>query len=104
MPSKEESAYKVVHVRSVNEQIESLVQKASLFNRRQEVVSALEVIVHNLQARPLAYGDPEYRTRHPSGLVCHAVEPPLLARFVTYEAEKVVCSLYLQAMPHTFLA
>jgi hypothetical protein len=49
----------------------------------------------HLENRPLEWGDPEYHTKQPGGLVCHGIIDPLFVRFVVYEAQKVVVIINL---------
>jgi hypothetical protein len=102
MPAKEEAPYKIEYMGPVKAQIRDLVLKASALNKQQEVLDALRIIVHQLRTRPLEWGEPKHRTRHPGGLVCLGIRRPLRVRFVTYDAEKVVCLLEVRALAESF--
>jgi hypothetical protein len=103
MPSQEASPYHVEPVGPAKEQMRRLIQKGASLNRKQEVVDALNVIIRRLRTQPLEWGDPEYRTRHPGGMVVRGAKDPVFVRYAVYEDEKAVLLLKVQAMPRSFL-
>jgi hypothetical protein len=70
--------------------------------------SAFSKVVHRIEERlrsaPLDWGDPEYNTKHPGGVVCHGLDDPLLVRFAVYEAEQAVLIIEVEPLPNSPLA
>jgi hypothetical protein len=91
--------YRVDRLSQVTAQVRFLADKANRLGLGGVYVAALKQILEKLQTEPLAWADPEYHTIHEGGTVCHAIQSPLLVRYVVYEPERVVCILALVALP-----
>jgi hypothetical protein len=78
------SDYTVDRVPQVDEQIRALVRKSAAAGEVEHVFAALDMMLLQLKTKPLEWGDPEFRTHKPGGLVFHGICPPLLARYAVY--------------------
>lgn len=101
MPDNAEQSgpYKVGRLAVVNEQIRQIGQKAKLLGMRQEIENALLAVVSKLEAEPLTWGDPQYATRHPGGLVLRGLRFPLIVRYAAFEHERAVIILDMRVFP-----
>ena len=99
MPDMPRIPYVVDHLARVDEQIQTLADKAARRGVHQEYVRALKSLVDRLRTEPLRWGDQEYNTRREGGVVCHTICPPLIAQYVVYELERVVCILGIKPLP-----
>jgi hypothetical protein len=101
MPDNAEpsGSYKVSRLEIVNEQIRQLGQRATLLGMSQEIKDALLEVVAKLETEPLTWGDPQYATRHPGGLVLRGLRFPLLVRYAAFENERAVIILHLRVFP-----
>jgi len=88
----------------VNQQICDLAQKATTLGIRQTYVDTLHMALDHLENHPLDWGDPEYHTKEPGGLVCHGIVGPLFFRFVVYETQKIVIICDIIPSPFSELA
>jgi hypothetical protein len=52
-------------------------------------------VLDKLKSDPVHWGDPEYHTAHPGGIVCHGICNPLFVRYVVYTREQSVVILKL---------
>jgi hypothetical protein len=89
--------YRVGRNAAVDEQIKSLAataRKLGIFKLYQD---ALLKIVELLTNAPLDFGDPDYHTKLPGGIICHAVHQPLLVRFAVFEDQQIVQILEIKA-------
>ena len=86
----------------VNQQIRTLAERAKARGLLGLYLDSLRKVVSNLEDRPLEWGDPEYHTKQPGGLVCHGTADPLLVRFVVFELQQVV--VIIDILPMSLLA
>jgi hypothetical protein len=91
--------YKVAKFPAVDQQIIALVEQAAAAGIRQIVVASLEEMVLHLQTHPLHWGDPEYHTNAPGGVVCRAVLDPIIVRYMVFEAQYTVFICDIRPMP-----
>ena len=80
-----------------------MAAKASASGIKRQFFDALDFIIEQLKNRPDGWGDPEWHTRQPGGVVYHGFHPLLVARYVVFEAERLVILLNLKAMPRSVL-
>ncbi len=104
MAETSEPLFRIERLAHVKDQIRALAQKATPLNMTAPLVSALKEIVGRLQTDPLGWGEPEYHTHHPGGVVCHGIRGHLLVRFVLFEPERIVLLLGIWAVPGSPLA
>jgi hypothetical protein len=98
-PAEQSRPYKVGRLAVVNEQIRQIGQRANRLGMRQEVEDALLAVVAKLETEPLTWGDPEYATRQPGGLVLRGLHFPLIVRYAAFEHEHAVIILDLRVFP-----
>src|SRR5438094_912715 len=97
MPSEGQPTFRVGHLESAIAAIRALRGRAIEVSATREFRRALQVMMDNLEHRPLDWGDPLHRTRKTGGLVCQAVAAPLVVHYVVFEEERRVCILNVQA-------
>jgi hypothetical protein len=83
----------------VTVQVHQLGNKAKSLGMTRQVLDAFEAILARLETRPLEWGDPEYTTKHPGGLVLHGLYFPFIVHYVVYEQERIVCILDISVFP-----
>jgi hypothetical protein len=81
-----------------------LAKRAKLLRIHAAYLDSLRSMVEQLENRPLEWGDPEYRTKLPGGIVCHGITWPLIVRFAVYEARNSVIIFNIAPLPNTPLA
>jgi hypothetical protein len=91
--------YTVDRLPDVTVEIRRLVGRAKHLGTGPQVLDALEAIVAKLETMPLEWGDPEYATKQPGGLVLHGVLFPFIVQYVTFPQQRVVCILKIRAFP-----
>ena len=69
--SQKPDKFKVDRLPSVTLQIQQLVEKAKRLGMGRQLLDVLESIVEKLETNPMDWGDPEYATKHPGGVVLH---------------------------------
>jgi hypothetical protein len=82
--------YKVGRFAGVPKQMRALADYAALAGIRQAYLDALKRMLAHLEQDPLAWGDPLYRIKHKSGVVCHVCMEPIAVRYVVFEEEQSV--------------
>jgi hypothetical protein len=93
MASDPGAPYRVERLPRVDAQIRACAQQARTAGIRPQYLHALKESIRMLETQALQWGDPEYHTRHPGGIVYHAVFPPVFIHYVAYEQERKVCIL-----------
>lgn len=93
MPEPAQPPYRVDRVPPVDQQLRGLGEEAVRRGLRAEFLAALRLILRKLQDDPLEWGEPEYHTVLPGGLVCRGVCRPLCVQYVAYAAERSVLIL-----------
>jgi hypothetical protein len=88
----------------VSVQIRDLAKKAKRLGFRDEYIDALRKMMDELENRPQEWGDPEYNTRKPGGVVCHGIAGPLFVRYVVYASHQVVTIINISPLPYSPLA
>jgi len=96
--------YRVDRVPNAERQIVKLFQRAAELGIVAEVAETLRTIIHELQTQPGAWGDPQYNTKLPGGVVFCKVLHPLIAKYALYEHDRAVLLLEIWAAPGTPLA
>jgi hypothetical protein len=96
--------YKVDRTPAVNLQMRTLAQQAKTRRIHQAYADALRKMLDELQARPLEWGDPEYNTQHPGGIVCRSIAWPIMIRYAVYQNEKIVMIFEVKPFPGSPLA
>jgi hypothetical protein len=96
--------FKVDRMAAVDQQLQELGKRAKARRIGEAYIDALQTMMNNLANRPLEWGDPEYHTKLPGGLVCHGLAWPLCVRFAVYEALQVVIILNIEPFPRSPLA
>jgi hypothetical protein len=91
--------FKISKFPRAEEKLRALAKQAMDQGDFQAFLGSLQRIYERLKANPHEWGDPEYNTKHPGGVVCHAIESPFLVHFAVYEAEQVVCLLDIELLP-----
>jgi|GEM_PF-4507795 len=97
--SQQPDKFKVDRLSSVTLQIQQLVEKAKRLGMGRQILDVLESIVEKLETNPMDWGDPEYATKQPGGVVLHGVHFPLIVHYAAFEQERVVCILDIRAFP-----
>ena len=97
--SQQPGNFKVDRLPLVTRQIRHLVEKAKSRGMARQLLDALEAVVEKLKTAPFEWGDPEYRTNHPGGMVLHGLHAQLFVRYVAYEKERLVCMLSIRVLP-----
>jgi hypothetical protein len=95
--------FKVSHFPQAEAQLRALARRAAAQGVYAAFSEAAHRIDEHLRSGPLRFGDPEYNTKHPGGVVCHGIEPPLLVRFAVYEAEQTVLVIEFAPLPNSSL-
>jgi hypothetical protein len=95
--------YKVELIGPAKEQTHTLADRAAAVGIVQEYLQAWNAILTELRTRPREWGDPEWSTRKPGGMVYHGTVDPLFVRYVVYEQERYVCILKVMPMSHSRL-
>jgi hypothetical protein len=85
--------YKVDRVPKVDEQLEQLAETATALDIRRIFFSSLGAMMDRLESDPQGFGDPLYRAKHKDGIVCHAMQSPLMVHYAVFEKEKTVIIL-----------
>ena len=97
--------YKVDFLPAVKEAMLDLAARAAATGIREDYVQAWRSIIDQLRTRPLEWGDPDWGTRKPGGIVYHGLLRPLLhVQYVVFEAERYVCILNINPLSHSPLA
>ena len=96
---QEPRPYKVGRLALVNEQIRQIGHRAKPLGMRQEIEDVLLAVVAKLETEPLTWGDPQYATRHPGGLVLRGLHFPLIVRYAAFEHERAVIILDMRVFP-----
>jgi hypothetical protein len=96
--------FRVFFISQVKEQLQQLTEKARQLRMASVPTQALRQIVDNLHQQPLDWGEPEFATRHPPGIVCHAILDPLAVRYVVYPEDHLVCCLAVTALSRSPLS
>ena len=91
--------YKVAEYPGVGEQLRALMGHAAGAGIRGLVAAALKEMALHLQTHPLDWGDPDYTTSLPGGVVYHAVLDPIIIRYVVFEDKKVVFVKEIKPLP-----
>ncbi len=94
-----EKKYTVDRLPEVTVQIRQLVGRAKQMGLGRQVLDALEAIVTKLETQPLEWGDPEFATKKPGGLVLHGLLFPFIVPYVTFEQQRVVYILKIRVFP-----
>jgi hypothetical protein len=103
MTEDEANKYTIDRLPAVSGQIRDLASRAAAKGQQREFLEILKSIVKELTNKPLAWGDPEYRTRKKGGFVCHGTRPPLFVQFAVFEEERKVMILKIRALPGSYL-
>lgn len=85
--------YQITKINAVVQAIRGIISSEKDWEKRNALADALEAIVDRLRTDPLAWGDPQYRTKKEGGLICRGLYPPFSVHFAVYELERVVCVL-----------
>jgi hypothetical protein len=85
-------------------QVRALAKRAVTLGIFDQFRATVRRVQSRLENDPLSWGDPEYNTKHPGGVVHHGIDDNLLVRFAVYEAEQVVCIIEVEALPRSPLA
>jgi mRNA-degrading endonuclease RelE of RelBE toxin-antitoxin system len=96
--------YKVDRTPAVNHQLRDLADRAKAQRIHQAYLDALREMLSELQTRPLEWGDPQYKTKHAGGIVCHATPWPILVRYAVYQNEKIVMIIQIRPRADSPLA
>ncbi len=96
--------YKLEQLGLVKEQIRTLSARATAAGVYPELAPAVQIVYDELRTRPLEWGDPEWSTRRPGGMVYHGIARPLIVQYVVFEAERYVCIMNITPLPHSPLA
>ena len=97
--SPQPSPYRVDYFPGVDQQIRDVSEQATDLGLRGEFFAAIRHIIDRLKADPVAFGEPEYHTVYPGGVVCHGGHNPVFVRYAVYQQERVVVILLLALMP-----
>src|SRR5882724_683248 len=85
--------FKVGHLDKALKRLHELEQRAKTLGIAKQLAITLEQIADRLERAPLEWGEPQYHTILPGGVVRHAVWEGLSVRFVAYEQQRVVLIL-----------
>ena len=96
--------FKVDRTPAVSRLIRELAERAKARRIRESYLDALNQMMTHLTNRPLEWGDPEFNTQLPGGIVCHGIVWPVCVRFAVYEAQRIVVIFDLKPLPRTPLA
>lgn len=96
--------FKVDRMPAVNQQIRELAERAKARRIWHAYVDALKNMIDHLANNPLDWGDPEYRTKTPGGVVCHGISWPLCVHFTVFESRQVVIISDITPLPTSPLA
>jgi hypothetical protein len=96
-----DAPYRLSQPAKIGQQIRALAGAATGASILPEYLEALETMVHQLETRPLEWGDPERRAIHAGAMKCHAACPPLIVYYVVYEVEHVVLITDIKALPRS---
>lgn len=96
--------FKITKFLRAEAQLRVLAKRAAAMGVFQAYSDAIDRIGEHLKTDPLGWGDPEYNTKHPGGVVCHGIEDRLLVHFAVYVAEQVVCLIDIEPLPNSPLA
>jgi hypothetical protein len=96
--------FKLDRMPAVNQQIRELAERAKACRIGHAYVDALKSMVDHLTNHPLDWGDREYRTKTPGGVVCHGIAWPLCIHFIVFEARRIVIISAISPLPTSPLA
>jgi hypothetical protein len=85
-------------------QMAQLMKRATEIGIGAEVAATLRAIGRFLQTQADTWGDPQYHTKLPGGVVLRAMVDPFIVKYALFEAEKAVLLLEVRAMPDHPLA
>jgi hypothetical protein len=98
VPDLPPQGFRVDRVPEVNRQVRALGEEAARRGLRAEYLAALRRIVQRLQTDPVEWGEPEYHTALPGGLVCRGVVDPVCVQYAIYAEERAVLILNLSLL------
>jgi hypothetical protein len=93
MQGNDAPIYKVGSLAKAKQQIHELVVRAAALGYGKELAAALAEIAMVLQTAPLDWGEPQYHTVLPGGVVRHGARAGLSVSFVVYQIERIVVLL-----------
>jgi hypothetical protein len=93
--------FKVDRMPAVDQQIRDLAERAKARRIGHAYVDALKRMIDQLTNNPLDWGDPEYRTQTPGGVVCHGIAWPLCVHFVVFEFRQLVIITDITPLPES---
>jgi len=99
MASAAGGSFQVDRIPRVDEQLRELGRRAKAAGIRPQLIEALNEVTQRLATAPQDWGDPEYNTKLPGGVVYHGIYPPLILQYVVYEAQRWVCIVNVKALP-----
>ena len=91
-------AYTIGRFAGIDARIQELADQAKKLGIGKPYKDAWRQILSNLQTRPMEWGDPEYNTKKPGGVVCHGIIEPVLVRFSVFESEQMVLIFDVQLL------
>jgi hypothetical protein len=91
--------YRVDHVPVAKLQLVKLMQRAAELGITAEVAGTLRTIVQQLETRPGKWGDPQYDTHLPGGVVLRRWLHPLIVKYAFFEMDRAVLLLEVWAVP-----
>jgi hypothetical protein len=90
--------YKVGKYGGVEEQMQMLLDRASLGGIRAYYTGALLEMARHLKNDPLEWGDPLYRKPALGGIVCHAVVSPIIVHYSVHEPAHTILIIEIKPL------
>jgi hypothetical protein len=99
MTSNGPPRYRVEPVPVAERQIAKLLQRAAQLGTMAEVIGTLRGIIRKLESQPGTWGDPQYHTHLPGGVVLRGFLKPLVVKYALFEKDRAVLLLEVWALP-----
>ena len=90
--------YKVGTAAGVKDQLQTLLNLASLAGIRQFYLDAVDIMGRRLANDPLEWGDPLFRKPFVNGIVCRALVEPIMVHYSVHELINSVIILKVEPL------